>query len=116
MDKILSIDELAKANNTTPTAVRLYIGKRLLEPMRVGRMFCFSEDATDALNNKHRAKRLGFGLEKNMTVQCGHDDAALKRAMNRFEHLIPAAAIEIAGLRRRFSQTPIGSRNEEIAS
>ncbi len=36
MDKFYSVDELAKAGNATPRAIRLYVDKGLLEPMRIG--------------------------------------------------------------------------------
>lgn len=103
MDKFYSVDELAKAGNATPRAIRLYIDKGLLEPMRIGRMMCFRQDAAEALEDILRAKRLGFSLDEIKACRADRDTAVMKGAIKRIEELMADAKIEVTGLRCRLA-------------
>ena len=103
MDKFYSVDELAKAGNATPRAIRLYIDKGLLEPMRIGRIMCFLEDAAQALEDILRAKRLGFSLDEIKACQADRDTAVMKGAIKRIEELMADAEVEVTGLRGRLA-------------
>ncbi len=103
MDKFYSIAELAKAGNATPRAIRLYVDKGLLKPMRIGRILCFPQDAAQALEDILRAKRLGFSLDEIKACQADHDTAVMKGAIKRIEELMADADVEVTGLRCRLS-------------
>ena len=103
MDKFYSVDELAKAGNATPRAIRLYIDKGLLEPMRIGRILCFPQNAAQALEDILRAKRLGFSLDEIKACQAAHDAAVMQGAIKRIEGLMADAEVEVSGLRSRLS-------------
>ena len=103
MDKFYSVDELAKAGNATPRAIRLYIDKGLLEPMRIGRIMCFPEDAAQALEEILRAKRLGFSLDEIKACQADRDAAVMKGAIKRIEELMADAEVEVTCLRGRLA-------------
>ena len=105
MDKIFSVEELAKASNTTARAVRLYIDKGLLHPMRIGRMHCFTENAPITLKNILRAKRLGFSLDEIKACQTEHDTKAMNAAIKRIERLITDAENEVSDIRHRLAQS-----------
>ncbi len=104
MDKFLSVSELARAGNTTPRAVRLYIDKGLLEPMRIGRILCFPDEARKSLEKIKRAKRLGFSLDEIKACQNEPDAAVVNGAIERIEQLMSDAEIEVSDLRRRLAQ------------
>jgi len=101
MNKVFSVNELAKAGNTTSRAIRLYVDIGLLEPMRVGRTLCFYEDAAQTLENILRAKRLGFSLKEIKDYRANGDANSLKGAVKRIEELKSDAEIEIADLKSR---------------
>lgn len=101
MDKFFSVEELAKAGNTTSRAIRLYIDKGLLEPMRIGRILCFPQDAEQALEHILRAKRLGFSLDEIKACQTDRDSAVMKDAIKRIEELMADAEVEVSDLRSR---------------
>ena len=103
MDKFYSVDELAKAGNATPRAIRLYIDKGLLEPLRIGRILCFPQAAAQALEDILRAKRLGFSLDEIKAFQADRDTAVMKGAIKRIEELIADANVEVTSLRCRLS-------------
>ena len=103
MDKFYSVDELAKAGNATPRAIRLYIDKGLLEPMRIGRILCFPHAAAQALEDILRAKRLGFSLGEIKAFQADRDTAVMKGAIKRIEELMADAEVEVTGLRGRLA-------------
>lgn len=103
MDKFYSVDELAKAGNATPRAIRLYIDKGLLEPMRIGRILCFPHAAAQALEDILRAKRLGFSLDEIKAFQADRDTAVMKGAIKRIEELMADANVEVTSLRCRLS-------------
>ncbi len=105
MDKYFSVEELAKAGNTTPRAVRLYIDKGLLEPMRIGRILCFPEDARQTLESILRAKRLGFSLKEIGACHRERDTAVISGAIERIKQLITDAEDEVADLRRHLDHT-----------
>ena len=104
MDKIFSVDELAKAGKITSRAIRLYIEKGLLEPVRVGRTLCFYEDGTQTLENILRAKRLGFSLEEIGVYRADCDADTLKGTIKRIEELKSDAEFEVAALESRLIQ------------
>ena len=104
MDKFYSVDELAKAGNATPRAIRLYIDKGLLEPLRIGRILCFPQAAAQALEDILRAKRLGFSLDEIKACQADHDTAIMKGAIKRIEELMADANVELTSLRCRLSR------------
>ena len=103
MDKFYSVDELAKVGNTTPGAIRLYVDKGLLEPMPIGRILCFTEDAAQILEDVPRAKRLGFSLDEIKACQTDHDTAIMKGAIKRIEELLSDAEVEVTDLRCRLA-------------
>ena len=103
MDKFYSVDELAKAGNATPRAIRLYIDKGLMKPMRIGRILCFPQDAAQALEDILRAKRLGFSLDEIKASQTDHDTAVMEGAIKRIEELMADAEVEVTDLRCRLS-------------
>lgn len=109
MDKLFSVEELAKHGNATPRAIRLYIDKGLLKPMRIGRMLCFPEAALAALEKILRAKRLGFKLDEIGARRGGRNTAVIKGAIRRIEELMSDAEDEISDLKRRLDQ-PKGQR------
>lgn len=104
MDKLFSVDELAKQGNTTPRAVRLYIDKGLLKPVRIGHMLCFPETALATLEKILRAKRLGFRLDEIRARRGGRNAAVMKGAIRRIEELMSDAKDEMSDLRRRLGQ------------
>jgi len=104
MNKIFSVDELAKAGNTTPRTVRLYVDKGLLEPIHIGRTLGFPEDATQTLEDIFRAKRLGFSLDEIKACQADHDTPVMKDAIKRIEALMFDAKREVAVLRSRLTK------------
>jgi DNA-binding transcriptional MerR regulator len=106
MDKLLSVEELAKAGNTTGRAVRLYIDKGLLKPMRIGRTFCFPSDATNNLDHILRAKRLGFSLEEIRTCLNEQNAISLTSAIKRIEQLIFDGEQEVRDLRHLLANPP----------
>jgi len=63
MDKLYSVEDLAAACDTTPRAVRLYMEKGLLEPMRAGRTYVFTDVDMERLNIILRCKRIGMSLD-----------------------------------------------------
>ncbi len=103
MDKFYSVNELAKAGNATPRAIRLYVDQGLLKPMRIGRILCFPQDAAQALEDILRAKRLGFSLDEIKACQADHDTAVMKGAIKRIEELMSDAEVEVTDLRCRLS-------------
>jgi|GEM_PF-2492338 len=106
MDKLLSVPELAKAGNTTARAVRLYIDKGLLKPMRIGRTFCFTDNAKNNLDHILRAKRLGFSLEEIRTCLNDQNTVSLKGAIKRIEQLIFDGEQEVRDLRHLLANHP----------
>jgi len=104
MDRFLSVNELAKAEETTARAIRLYIDKGLLEPMRIGHILCFPEQARQSLKKILRAKRLGFSLEEIRAYQARPDTTAMVAALNRIELLISDAEIEASEIRHCLNQ------------
>lgn len=106
MDKFFSVDELARAGNTTARAVRLYVDKGLLEPMRIGRILCFPEEAKHTLEHILRAKRLGFSLDEIRACLTERDASVMKSAIERIEQLIADAEDEVSDLRSRLSRNP----------
>jgi DNA-binding transcriptional MerR regulator len=64
MDKVYSVEELAKIASVTPRTVRLYVERGLLIPLHAGRTLCFTPENAEALDAILRAKRLGFRLEE----------------------------------------------------
>ncbi|MBL6933725.1 MAG: MerR family transcriptional regulator [Rhodospirillales bacterium] len=104
MDKFLSVDELATAGNTTTRTVRLYIDKGLLAPMRIGRTYCFPENAKATLKDIKRAKRLGFSLDEIKAFHDDHNVAVIKVAIKRIEELINDGEDEVRQLRHRLAQ------------
>lgn len=105
MDKFFSVEELAKSGDTTARAVRLYIDKGLLEPMRIGRVICFPEEAQRTLQKIRRAKRLGFSLDEIKACQTDKDLSVLTSAIRRVEQLISDGEEEVSDLRRRLANT-----------
>jgi DNA-binding transcriptional MerR regulator len=103
MDKFYSVNELAKAGNANPRAIRLYIDKGLLKPMRIERILCFPQDAAQALEDILRVKRLGFSLDEIKACQANHDTAVMKGAIKRIEELMVDAEVEVTDLRCRLS-------------
>lgn len=63
MDELFSVDDLASICAITPRAVRLYMEKGLLNPLRAGRTYVFTLDCVDRLNTILRCKRLGLSLD-----------------------------------------------------
>lgn len=100
MDKYFSVDELANIGDTTARAVRLYIEKGLLEPMRIGRILCFPEGAREVLENIKRAKRLGFSLDE---IKAFGENNNAAEAIRRIERLMSDAENEINHLRQQMS-------------
>ena len=103
MNKIFSVGDLAKAGNTTPRAIRLYVDKGLLQPMLIGRTMGFPEDAVQTLEDILRAKRLGFSLNEIRACQNDNDSPVKKEAIKRIEALMTDARIEVADLRNRLA-------------
>lgn len=64
MDKLYSVEDLAQACETTPRAVRLYMEKGLLDPMRAGRTYVFTIVSVEKLNIIQRCKRIGMSLDE----------------------------------------------------
>lgn len=104
MDKYFSVEELARAGDITPRAVRLYIDKGLLEPMRIGRILCFPEEACTSLEKIKRAKRLGFSLDEIKACQNEPDPDVVNGAIKRIEQLMSDAEDEVSDLRRRLAK------------
>ena len=106
MDKLLSVEELAKAGNTTARAVRLYIDKGLLKLMRIGRTFCFPDNAKNNLDHILRAKRLGFSLKGIRTCLNEQNAVFLTGAIKRIEQLIFDGEQEVRDLRQILANPP----------
>ena len=105
MDKVFSVEELARACKTTARAVRLYVDKGLLDPMKVGRMHCFPENNKKTLKNILRAQRLGFSLNEIKACQTEQDTKAMNAAVKRIELLITDAKNEITDIQHWLAQS-----------
>lgn len=103
MNKIFSVEELAKTGNTTSRAIRLYIEKGLLKPMYIGRTMGFPEDTAQILESILRAKRLGFSLDEIKACQTDHDTPVMREAIKRIEVLMCDAEVEVSDLRNRIA-------------
>lgn len=64
MNEVYSVSELAELAKVTQRAVRLYVERGLLAPLRAGSTLCFTPADVEALKSILRAKRLGFSLEE----------------------------------------------------
>ncbi len=106
MDKLFSVSELATASGTTQRAVRLYVDKGLLEPIRVGRIICFDEQALVSLNKIQRSKRLGFTLDEIHACQIAQDPKAIRTALTRIEALQSDTKDALTELKHRLKAIP----------
>lgn len=64
MNEVYSVLEIADLADITPRAVRLYVERGLLSPLRAGSTLCFTPSDVETLQSILRAKRLGFSLDE----------------------------------------------------
>jgi len=101
MDEIFSVDELAKAADTTARTVRLYVEKGLLDPLRAGRTLCFTPKDLERLHDILRAKRLGFTLKEIHQGYTNPTPRALGDRAQRIRQIKTDADQELAALDRQ---------------
>lgn len=98
MDKLYSVEELAQTCHATPRAVRLYVEKGLLEPMRAGRTYVFTELSAERLTIIQRCKRIGLSLDDIKKRLNPTDKDELKTIIERVENIRLDADTELAAL------------------
>jgi len=98
MDKLYSVEDLAQACNTTPRAVRLYMEKGLLEPMRAGRTYVFTVLSVDRLNVIQRCKRIGLSLNDIKTRFNANSTNEIEAIITRIKHITDDANTELKAL------------------
>ncbi|MCW8916079.1 MAG: MerR family transcriptional regulator [Magnetovibrio sp.] len=103
MDKLYSVEDLAQACHVTPRAVRLYVDKGLLAPMRAGRAYVFTSISVERLNIIIRCKRLGLTLSdiKARLNPSSQDD--LQNMIARMEDITLDATTELQDLTEQLS-------------
>ena len=101
MDELYSVDELAQAAHTTARAVRLYVEKGLLSPLRAGRALCFTPQDRERLDDILRAKRLGFTLKEIYQFYATPTPKALSDRVARIRQIKTDADQELAALDRQ---------------
>lgn len=111
MDKLYSVEDLAQACDTTPRAVRLYVEKGLLEPMRAGRTYVFTELSTERLNVIQRCKRIGLSLDDIKKRLDPSDKAELKTMIERVKDITIDANTELEALCSELSHVRRQERN-----
>jgi len=100
MDKLYSVDELAKTADASARAVRLYVEKGLLAPLRAGRALCFTPQDLERLHDILRAKRLGFSLKEIYQFYVTPNPAILSDRATRIRQIKTDAEQELAALDR----------------
>lgn len=105
MDKFYSVDELAKTCTVTPRTVRLYIEKKLLSPIRVGRSFVFTDASVERLQTILREKYIGFSLTDIKNRLEAETSAELKSLIDRVDEVIFAAKTERKALSKQLSKS-----------
>jgi len=98
MDKLYSVEDLAQACNTTPRAVRLYMEKGLLEPMRAGRTYVFTVLSVDKLNLIQRCKRIGLSLDDIKTRLNANSENEINAMIARVKNIADDAHAELKAL------------------
>jgi len=103
MDKLYSVEDLAQTCDTTPRAVRLYMQKGLLEPMRAGRTYVFTVLSVERLNVIQRCKRIGLSLDDIKTRLNANSRTELKAMIARVEAISADANAELETLCEQLS-------------
>ena len=99
MDKLYSVEDLAHACDTTPRAVRLYMEKGLLEPMRAGRTYVFTDISVQKLAVILRCKRIGMSLDEIKERLSATSRNQIQDMIQRVEHIRLDASTELDALR-----------------
>ncbi|MBL4614597.1 MAG: MerR family transcriptional regulator [Magnetovibrio sp.] len=111
MDKLYCVEDLAKACDTTPRAVRLYMEKGLLEPMRAGRTYIFTEPSRQRLTVIQRCKRIGLSLNDIKKRLDPTDKAELEAMLERVKDITIDANTELEALCSELSHVRRQERN-----
>ncbi|MBL4692794.1 MAG: MerR family transcriptional regulator [Magnetovibrio sp.] len=105
MDKFYSVDELAHECDVTPRTIRLYIEKKLLAPVRVGRSFVFTQKSVKRLQTILRDKCIGFSLHDIKKRLDAKSTDEFKSLIARVDGVISAAKTERKDLSKQLSKT-----------
>lgn len=111
MDKLYSVEDLALACETTPRAVRLYVEKGLLEPMRAGRAYVFTVLSIERLSIIQRCKRIGLSLDEIKCRLSPADKTDLEDMVKRVEAITIDAQAELEALCEELSDARRQERN-----
>ncbi len=103
MDKLYSVEDLAQACCVTPRAVRLYVDKGLLNPMRAGRAYVFTPTSIDRLKIIQRCKRLGLTLKDIKARLNPSSQGDLQDMITRMEDITLDATTELQDLTEQLS-------------
>lgn len=103
-NNLYSVEDLAKTCGTTPRAVRFYMEKGLLNPMRAGRTYVFMAEALERLQSILRGKRLGFSLDEIKSRLDAPQPEALEDFIDRVEALSHDANNELDALKDDLSR------------
>jgi len=69
------LKEFIQKENTTPDTVRHYISLKLLNPMRKGKNYWFTENETDIFEAIKEFQDLGFSLQEIKEIKKLHDES-----------------------------------------